>query len=167
MSIFQTRNSKANNALEALKPDLRELDGQLDRVGLIGDPLDRLVALFQAVAPWHDRQDEIRAALDTINGASKFVRQAQAMETLKLHFGNAGRDKYGINRTQPTQKVTPADVFLGGIHGIWTFTVADWKEKLARPNTSKETIGIIKQQAADFAESHIKPMRDQLRLLIQ
>ena len=50
---------------------------------------------------------------------------------------NLGPDEYGMFRTKDIETMTPSEVFLGDIYGLWTYSITDWensKDGLFGPN---------------------------------
>lgn len=158
--MFEER--KAKKALQELSPALEALDVQLKQVEQIADPLDRIVRFFDTVSRFNDGQKDapvsVSKVLDAFRKTSGKGENAQAIEALQAlqsHFNNAGRDEFGMNRTQPGEAVTGDKVYLGNTHGLWTFTANDWREKLNRDTPyAKDDRQIIEGQAAGFVASH-------------
>jgi hypothetical protein len=165
-------NGKAKKAIEVLKPELLELDKKLTAAERIADPFDRLVAFFNVVSAWQDREQEgqakpVAAVLEAARDAGKKQSEAaQALETLQGQFSLAGRNIYGMNRTVPGQQATTDNVFLGNVHGRWTFTAAKWREMLAKPSPdAAEDRRIIEGQAAGFVADHATCMHKAIQTL--
>jgi hypothetical protein len=131
------------------------------------------VELFNVVTPWYDKeqadQKPVGAVVSALQKANSGGRHAEAIEplqTLQAHFQNAGRDKYGMNRTAPGEPVTPDNVYLGNVFGRWTLTATKWKDAFKRGDaTAQEDKRIIDHQAADFVDGHVGAMHKLIRAL--
>lgn len=62
---------------------------------------------------------------------------------------NLGPDKYGMFRTNDINKMTIDEVFLGGIYGLWTFSISEWE------NTDEQSYAIVKSQYQNLLISNI------------
>ncbi|MFA6042738.1 MAG: hypothetical protein WCV85_02600 [Patescibacteria group bacterium] len=171
------RRRRAFKALAQMNRDFMVLRNNLRYAsGYAGCPLDRLVLLFKAVSPFYDRLPEFRALLVRFQAGNydgSLGRQVEAISTLIAHFGNCGRDPYGMNRTKPGDGVTEYKVYLGNIYGLFPQPVPTWKEcknwlkggwgspKMAHLNAYDVVCG----QANSFANPHFKPMIEALEVL--
>lgn len=167
-------NRKAKKDLEALKAGLVIiLDDLLRGVKTIQDPVTRIVGLFNVVAPWYDAEQrreksadcapsvgDVISALKKTN-RSEYAETIKALETLQAHIINAGRNKYGMNRTAPGEMVTLDNVYLGDVFGRWTFTAREWQNSFNKEGPdAQEDKRIIEAQAANFVDSHLGPMQE-------
>jgi hypothetical protein len=168
--MFEER--KANKALQELKPALVELDRQLEQVGQISNPIDRIVRFFDTVSRFNDQQQGSKTSVDTVIDAfrrvngGKHEETIKALETLRSHFNNSGRQEFGMNRTKPGEPVTGDKVYLGNVYGRWTFTANDWQQKLSRDDANtREDKQVIEGQAKGFVDSHLGPMHRIIKAL--
>lgn len=150
-------------------PNLRQILIEVERQ-MSGNTLDTLVRFFNLISLWHDRGLERIVA--ELRDFEKYAVLIRTLETLALHFRNAGRDQYGWNRTGRGETVTADKVFLGNIFGLWTKTVADWQalskdEPVWRLRNDGNwhaggeglsTREVIERQARVFMRNHIRPM---------
>ncbi len=158
---------KARKSLSQVSPALQALDADLAKVANVSDPISRLVQFFEAVSTFNDKQEQTpvnvgvaATAFRKANDQGQYAQTVEALESLQTHFRQAGREPYGINRTQPGEHVTENNVYLGNVFGLWTFTASDWRAKLSRDDAqTKENKQIIEGQAAGFVKSHLEPMR--------
>lgn len=152
--------------LRQLLPELEELREDLMKCRRQEDSFQAIVDFFNAISPWHDRglDDLIETFRKANNHHGHYDHILRDLKGLQVHLKNAGRDKVGMNRTKPGQDVTPHDVYLGGVSGLWTKSVAHWRSvrddplnhPMLEPGT---TIGeVIETQAEGFMLSHIESM---------
>ncbi len=111
-----------------LLPELIELREQLNKA-INRPPLDAIVSFFDIVSMWHDRIDEVDNLISSLEKVNygQHTKLIQNLMGLRKHFEDAGRSRYGWNRTTRGQTVTEDTVFLGNIFGLWTFPVRHWK----------------------------------------
>lgn len=127
------------------------------------NPLEEIVTFFNLISPWHDRGD-VEKVISAFEDAN-YGQHEQVLEKLRIlqtHIVRAGRDPYGMNRTEKGQIVTEDDVWLGNIWGLFTKKVSFWKEgKDASPYLGdKNAHNIVSHQAEKFMTSHIDPMTE-------
>ncbi|HYD18508.1 MAG TPA: hypothetical protein VEF76_08525 [Patescibacteria group bacterium] len=153
-------NLKAQKAIDAIAPTLKELDQKLAAVDATPDPIDRLVKFFNAVAPIYDQPEQLNAAVAAAQKAgSKFTETAEALRDLQVHVQQSGRDPYGWNRTEKGETVTGDNVYLGNIYGRFTKTANYWQSSFSRDHSyADEDRQIIGGQAKGFVESHVPKM---------
>lgn len=174
-TLAQRFNDWRRNPLQkvvALIPQLQRLRDAL--VTNDARPLYGIVQFFDQVSAWHDRSDEIGqiiVALQEVN-YGQHSELISHLETLRKHFCNAGRDRYGWNRTEKGQAVTAEKVYLGNIYGLFTHPASYWQQKKDEPKgqwnggmwqgcsavDGKNCYDVTSDQARGFMESHIRPM---------
>lgn len=66
---------------------------------------------------------------------------------------NLGPDKFGMFRTNDIIKMTPQEVYLGNIEGLFTRTLADWS------NNPKEEYQIVLEQYRKHLISNLTAIR--------
>lgn len=158
--------------LVAILPQLRQLREGLTRVGyeMGQDPLGQIVHFFNLTSPWHDRGlGDIIAAFEGVN-YGQFGNLLVELRMLQTHFEQAGRNLYGMNRTERGERVTVEKVFLGNIYGLFKRPIPHWQEASARVpdkrfhwRASAATNGmsdhdVVARQARQFMGSHVQPM---------
>lgn len=131
-------------------------------------PLIGIVQFFRVVSPWHDRSDEIGKIILELQAVDygQHSELIEKLSTFREHLRNAGRDKYGMNRTKQGEAINDENVFLGNVWGLWTRNVWHWKaEKNAPkggwgfPNMEHlNAYDVVSKQAADFMRSHTGPI---------
>lgn len=94
------------------------------------------------------------------------VEQAQSLgELYILHIKiwangirckNFGPNKYGMFRTEDILMMTPNDVYLGNICGLWTFNLPYWE------NSSEENQKIVINQYKNILVSNMIGIRDDI-----
>lgn len=154
--------------LRTVLPELQELRKTLAECRESSDPLGDIVVFFNATSPWHDRG--IRDVIASFEAANygQYDEILKKLETLALHFVNAGRCDCGWNRTERGERVTADTIFLGNIYGLFTHPVLFWKQ---RKDDEKGGWGfsgmehlnaydVVSWQARDFMCSHAKPMAE-------
>jgi len=163
----------AKAKIAEILPDLLNLQLKLKSVrsALVIDSsekLDLLVEFFNLTSPWHDR------GLYDITNLLRGVPcpTLRVLEKLDVHFEQAGRNKYGWNRTMRGERVTADKVWLGGICGLFTLTIPDWQEGKDSPKNYWDGTGwenycrgmnsydMICKTAIGFMQSHLDPMID-------
>lgn len=129
------RVNKVRNAMSPLlniMPDLAKLRGDLRYFDNLAHRPLALVQFFQAVSKWHDRgMEDVISTLSLFHGwryaaGTGYEKLLPIVHLLNNHFWKAGRDLYGWNRTKPGEEVTPDNVFLGNVYGLFTKPVSFW-----------------------------------------
>jgi hypothetical protein len=164
--------------LQALVPELQQLRSQLLSAEFSRkQALDRIVAFFDAVSRWQDRDAELAgiiADLTALNRKGCYDGLLHDLSILRHHFGNAGRCSCGLNRTRWGEIVTEDKVYLGDRWGLFTKTVSFWKGTADAPRdpngwkggwhdgepylVGKNAFDVVSDQAEEFMVSHIGPM---------
>lgn len=165
---------KPEKALDALRPELESLIGDLDRAAEAAesDPLSAITAFFAVTSPWHDRglHDVIDAFARVNDG--KYDLIIGRLVTLNEQFARTGRSEYGCNRTKPGEAVVAERIFLGNIHGLFTLPVSRWKEARGQPKDSWGSVvnmspyDVICDQAQRLITSQAAVIRDRTRDLL-
>ena len=109
-------------------PGLVELRVELQQISEL-QPLDGIVRFFNEVSKWHDRKAEVQSIVGALKETNygQYDEMLNKLQDLQIEFEQAGRQEYGWNRTKVGETVTPDNVFLGDIFGLWTKTAAFWK----------------------------------------
>jgi hypothetical protein len=120
------------------------------------DPLDLLVQFFSLTSPVCDKYylslPEIEYFLTD--------DQRESLSKVMRILTNMGRNIYGMNRTERGQGVTHSNVYVGNVCGIWTNTVAFWKNERSRlTGLHKDTYAILQAQALDFMSGNVEAMK--------
>lgn len=91
-------------------------------------PFDSMIRFFNATSELHDNIDELHKAV-AASGLKKaeFKSAQEVLSQLQEQIRNGGRSPYGINRTNPGEKVDESNVFLGNVWGLWTFPINKWR----------------------------------------
>lgn len=162
--------------------ELKVLRDFLEELTRTKDPLLDIVAFFNSTSQWQDRDHELLGkaveAFDEVN-YGQFNRVLNCLGTLRLHIDNSGRDKCGMNRTDPFETVTPDKVFLGDIFGLWTKNVAYWVTTKDGPKdgwksgtwggdpavVNKNAHDVISDKARSFMLSHCVQMIEIIDLI--
>ncbi|MDE1970183.1 MAG: hypothetical protein KGI50_01230 [Patescibacteria group bacterium] len=143
--------------LRAMEPDLRHM-AEMFAVLLDDCAVQEksapflLVKFFHEVSRLHDKMSEFYAmiqAFESVNDG-RYDALIRDLHAMSVHIQAAGRNRYQMNRTEKGETVTPENVFLGGIFGIWTFSVAYWME-----HQESDAFPVIVEQAKCFMEFHV------------
>lgn len=67
---------------------------------------------------------------------------------------NLGPDEYGMFRTKDISTMTPDEVFLGNIFGLWTFTISEWEEH----KKDKDSYGKVLEQYRGILRSNVESL---------
>ena len=169
---FSILRSSPKNKLKKLVPELMELSNELQKIQQVSDPLCAIVTFFDQISRWHDRSSEIRDLIKDFKEVNwgQYDLLIEALDLLQIQFFNAGRDKYGWNRTNRGETVTEDRVFLGNIYGLFTHPVSFWKQRRDEKKGGWGLSGmehlIVSQQASQFMLSHIGFMLRIIQILI-
>jgi hypothetical protein len=120
------------------------------------NPFDQIVLFFDAVSRREDKGD-IAEAVRLCDEAEIRADFLNDLHVINAHMNNAGRDMNGMNHTVPGQRVTAADVYIGGKYGLFTRTVAEWKSLAGDPKHS-EHYKLAQKIAKEYLESHVPLM---------
>lgn len=163
---YRRAKAHASKLLEAVQLELRKSLKVLDRITRSGDQLSSIVGFFNVVSIWHDRGfDDLITALEAINRGGKYSGIILDLQTLSAHCQRA-RDPFGWNRTTKGQVVTDDNVFLGNVYGLFTKTVAYWRQQKDAPKGGwgypkmehLNAYDVVCRQAGEFLDAHCKPM---------
>ncbi len=170
----------SRKTIENIQPKLQKLEEEIKKIDAMENKVEAIVHLFQVISPIQDAggfSQEI-FKLKKRNRRGKLSSQIEALGILQVHFCNAGRSEFGINRTIKGEEVTAEKVFLGNVFGLWTKTAAYWLskkselEKTLRPDVSKNSEKpasnwylINDYQCGGFVESHTKGILEQIAVL--
>lgn len=143
-------------ALADLKSGLERVKRNLE-AGV--DPVRVIVQFFDVVSRCQDT-----GAMETIISAYTEATEPspdglhKMLADLSAHIKNAGRNQYGMNRTEPGEVVTTANVYLGNVDGYWTKTV-----QYILDSREKDFVSRMNRQADDFMHGHLGPMLNLLK----
>ncbi len=128
---------------------------------------DNVITFFNLTSSLHDRLDEIQAipvaAKDPTWLQRLFKRkwskkidqdiaeQERQKRGLCQAISNAGRYKFGYNRTKEDETVTKDNVFFGGICGLTTLPVTKWEKC---KNSDPTVYNTIASQMTRFVKSY-------------
>ncbi len=126
----------------------------------LAEPLYELVHLLDVVSRWHDRGLQAEIAPFSAVNYGQWDEVIRILCQLEEHFRRAGRDPYGMNRTDKGERVTAEKVFLGNVHGLFTHSVPFW---VARRNVHPDfpnanAYDMVCAQSRRFMTSHTGPM---------
>ncbi|MFA4942461.1 MAG: hypothetical protein WC564_02380 [Patescibacteria group bacterium] len=180
VNFFTSLFFSSKKTIEKIQPQLQSLEVEINKIEAMENKVEAIVKLFQVISPIQDTggfSQEI-FELKSHNSDGKLTAKIEALEVLQKHFHNAGRSKYGINRTDKGEEVTNEKVFLGNVFGLWTKTAAYWLsektnlEKSFRPDVSKDQKNpvtcwwmIHDYQCGNFIKSHTDGILKQIKVL--
>ena len=125
---------KPAQELEAVVRELNMLAENIKPLLGKSDRCTALVAFFNLTSPWHDRGlHGLITKLQQVNWRGQYDSAIEQLRRLQSMFEQSGRHEYGWNRTKPGEVVTEHNVYLGNVFGVWTFTVAHFRESKDRP----------------------------------
>lgn len=154
MFKWPTRTTSQEADLKKDMTDLPVLKKNLEKVKEMTDPFDQLLYFFQSVSPWQDRfMDRCRST------AYRDPESLSSLEVLFLHLYRSGRG--GMNRTKPGEIITPDDIWLGNIYGLFTKNMRHWDQyRFSDAKQDQDSFQITQNQARDFVGSHLTPLID-------
>lgn len=80
---------------------------------------------------------------------------------------NLGPDKYGMFRTKDINLMTINEVYIGGIYGLNTQTIAQWEDRKEEPYDSTQTCyDIVLCAYKRLLKSNIIALADNAKLLV-
>ena len=179
-SFFASLFFNSEKIIESIQSKLQDLEKEMKKIDAMENKVEAIVRLFQVISPIEDAGgfSEELYLLKKHNRKGNLDCRIRALETLNLHFDQAGRSDYGLNRTKVGEEVTTNNVFPGNVYGIWTKPASYWLakktelEKSLRPDWSKDKKNPIsdwylinKCQCGSFVESHTKGILKQIQLL--
>lgn len=160
--------------LETLKTDL-------ERIQKMPNKVEAIVELFKVISPLQDAGGFSQTLSKMMEKNYGQLDQAVgALEVIQKHICNAGRNKYGFNRTEHGEEVTAAKVYLGDVFGIWSNPASYWLgkqnefERTDSNVTPKKGCGrdyisvwycINDYQAAPFVKNHVEGLLEKIGLL--
>jgi hypothetical protein len=129
------------------------------------DAFAQVIQLFNACSVEHDSISDYSIQRNILSEC-KQDNEALLLDQLIDHIANAGRDRFGINRTKSGETVTMDNVHWRPIHGLNTKTLSYWagyKDEKKGGWGFKEmdhmnAYDVIKNDAKTFSENHIDPI---------
>ncbi len=162
---FKSLFADSLTSLRAAEPQLVELYTALDEIATRlnrgeTDGVQEITAFFQAVSAFQDA-DLLSGLIADLSQHERYAPLVRQLDEFAVHVEQAGRDEYGMNRTEPGQPVSDNDIYLGDYAGYWTKTVA----YIMGRRHEDAYYEAMCRQATEFMRSHIKPMLRILRNL--
>ncbi len=167
----------SKKVISDLQPKLKKLEEEIKCIEKMENKVEAIIRLFQVISPLQDAggfEKEIAALRK--KGRRKRKEQVEALENLQVHVRRAGRG--GINRSKEGEEVTPDNVYLGDVYGLFTKTARFWlsqkenMKKELRPEISeneKSPISnwyLINDYLCDnFVSSHTSGILKQIKVL--
>lgn len=180
VNFFSSLFFNSKKTIEKINPQLESLEAEMKKIEAMENRVEAIIRLFQVISPIQDAGGFSQEIFDLKkhNRNGKFDDQIEALEVLQAHFYNAGRSKYGINRTVKGEEITKEKVFLGNVFGLLTKTAAYWLSqksiltKQFRPDVSKDAGTPVSNwylindyQCGSFVKSHTDGILEQIKVL--
>lgn len=150
--------------------DFNELEESLKRIDSKSNKIEALIDLFQLISPFQDK-NELPGLIKKLEKKNygQLNEVVKSLKKIQLHVENAGRDRFGMNRSEKGEEVNINNVFIGGVYGLNTKPVSFWlenKEDLEKQiylGTEKSVWYFINQHAGDFVDSHVNGILQNLK----
>ncbi len=178
---LRAKISSPKNDFVSIASQIDKLKMDMERIQGMPNKVEAIIELFRVISPLQDKGGFKQTIFKLQEKNYGQIDQAiAALETLQIHFRNAGRDECGLNRTKPGEQVTAAKVYLGDVFGVWTKPASFWLENQARFETEpsgatpsaksgREYISIWycinDYQAGGFVRSHVNGILEQIGIL--
>lgn len=178
---FKAYIANPKNDILSITSQLNMLKIEMERIQKMPNKVEAIIELFRVISPLQDTggfnqtifklQEKNYGQIDAV---------IAALKSLQKHFQNAGRSEHGMNRTKKGKAITAANIWLGGIYGIWTKPAAFWLENQKRfesedsgatPSSTCKTdyvsvwYCINNYQAASFVKRHVTGILEQIGIL--
>ena len=126
---------------------------------------EQVVRFFSLTSELQDHSEDLKQFLPCVEGFKFFglksekrkkseVRRQEAEMGLKAFLqevNGAGRDSFGINRTEFGEKITKDKIFFGNVWGISTFSVREFEGKYRDDAFVQEH---VRDQICNFVRSY-------------
>ncbi len=172
--------SSPKKDIKTILPTLENLKKELEEIQKMQNKVQAIIRLFQTISPLQDAGgvSQTCSKLQEKN-YGQLDKAIHALEVLQKHLHNAGRNKYGMNRTIQKEEVTAAKVFLGDVFGIWTYPASYWLENQEKCDNQPVESALLKNsdrnasvwqcindyQAGSFVKSHVEGILNQIGIL--
>ena len=110
--------------------------------------------------------------LDERIGASKSLENVLELHKkaweLGYQNGNLGPCEYGMFRTQDISKMTPDEVYLGNVYGLWTFPMPKWEDQKTQMYDKDISVyDVILNQYKRVLHSNVKAIYREAKTLVE
>lgn len=178
MRLFAVFAGRKLKRFSYLLPEFTEFHSNLVdiKVNIIpNEPLDALVYFFDETSRWSDRDlDDLFASVG-VQCRQQHLAFFHSLDILQSHIACAGRTKFGWNRTEIGEVVTPENIFLGDVFGLFTHPVSFWKKRKCEEKGGwgfprmehLNSYDVVANQSLVFLKAHIDSMIDALDVLIE
>ncbi len=91
--------------------------------------IESIVPFFQLFSDFQDSNPLAKyiPIFQKANHKGKYNDVIKYIKEINAFIGGGGRQEYGWNRTKKGEMVTPDNVYLGNVYGLYTKTVSFWK----------------------------------------
>ena len=179
-NFFKSLFSNERKIIKSIRPRIDELEAKIEAVKAKNEKkesVEAIIELFKIISPIQDAGG-FNKEIEYLEEHGKNKEVLVALVSLRAHFYKAGRDLYGINRTEVDEEVTSEKIFLGNIFGLWTrrasYFLAEKKElkRSFRPDISVDQKNPVSDwdlindfQCAPFVKSHTEGILKQIAIL--
>lgn len=138
---------KAKRKVKKVKEIIVQLEEKLQEIKSMDNYILAIVELFNLSSPLQDSNlvwETISFLQEKKRREKKYKKEIEILVNFYSFLHRTGRCYYGMNRTKPGEPVSPDQVWLGDIFGLFTKPASYWlsKEdslrKNYRPDVSKD-----------------------------
>ncbi len=151
---------KCRKLIQEQKPMVKEFQDILEKYKEVPNDskgaITHLIAFMEDVSKFQDKGYFSNG--HQFKMEKYFPEYYETANSLNRHLENAGREKYGWNRTTKGEKVTLDNVYLGNIEGLFTLPARKWLD-------SDSVYTIAAFQARPFVKSHCEAIKKTYILL--
>ena len=178
-NFFRSLFSNERKIIKSIRPRIDDLEAKIKAVKVKNEKresVEALIELFKVISPIQDAGG-FNKEIEYLEKYGKNQKVLVALVALRTHFHKAGRDRYGMNRTEVDEEVTSEKIFLGNIFGLWTrrasYFLAEKKELEAsfcfEASTQDKPVSyweiINDYQCGKFVKSHTDGILKQIAVL--
>jgi len=119
LRYFYAHIASPKKDLKKILNNLDVLKKQMNEIQLMPNKVEAIVRLFQVLSPLQDKGGFSQTYHKLLEKNYGQLNEAiKAIESIQKHIANCGR-KQALNRSEPGEEVTAANVYLGEVWGIW------------------------------------------------
>ena len=109
--------------------------------------------------------DERIGASKTLEGVLELHKKAWG---LGYQNGNLAPCEWGMFRTKDISKMTPDEVFLGNVYGLWTFPMPKWEDQKSQMYDKDISVyDIVLNQYKRVLHSNVKAIYREAKTLVE
>ena len=121
-NFFRSLFSNERKIIKSISPRIEDFEAKIKAVKAKNEKkesVEALIDLFKVISPIQDAGG-FDKEIEYLRKYGKNQDILAALVALRTHFYKAGRDLYGMNRTEVDEEITSEKIFLGNIFGLWT-----------------------------------------------